>query len=204
MEYIRGRPLDELLEQGPVPPALAADIAGQIATGMAAAHSARISHGDLKPANVLLTDDGVAKILDFGLARLGECSLDLEASSSSPPAKPEGLRGTPAYMSPEQASGQRATRASDVFSLGVMLYEMLTGRRAFPGPSITEILDQVQAADPDHYAAAVAEPFATILRRALACEPRDRTITMEEIAQALLAVEGDSPQTKNTTEHGRS
>jgi serine/threonine-protein kinase len=107
-------------------------------------------------------------------------------------------------MSPEQAAGRPSTRASDVFSLGVMLYEMLTGRRAFPGPSIAEILDQVQAADPDHYAAAVPEPFATVLRQALAREPRDRTITMQEIARALQAVAGDPPREKNTTEPGRS
>jgi serine/threonine-protein kinase len=204
MEYVRGRPLDELFEQGPLPPARAADIAGQIATGMAAAHSQQISHGDLKPANVLLTDDGVVKILDFGLARLGECSLDVDASSSRRPARPEGLKGTPAYMSPEQASGRPSARPGDVFSLGVMLYEMLTGLRAFPGPSIPEILDQVQAADPDHYAAAVPEPFATVLGRALVREPRDRTITMQEIAQALQAVAGDSPGAKKLTEHGRS
>ncbi len=192
MEYVDGRPLEALLGGALMLPERAAHIAGQIAAGMAAAHAMGISHGDLKPANVLVRDDGVAKILDFGLARLGEHSLDPNATHDARHAKAGGLEGTPAYMSPEQASGGQATRHSDVFSLGTILYEMLTGRRAFPGPSIPDLLSQVQAADPDRYAATVDEPFASVLRRALVCDPSHRDITMEEIARTLQDVHGVS------------
>ncbi len=180
MEYVQGRPLSELVDQEKLSVERVADIGRQIALGMAAAHALGISHGDLKPANVVVREDGVVKILDFGLARLGEHALDPDATASR-----GGLRGTPAYMSPEQASGGRATPGSDVFSLGVILYKMLTGQDAFGGPGIPKILEQIRAVDPDQLAADVPEPFADVLRRALVREARDRNLTMDEIAESL-------------------
>ncbi len=182
MEYVHGQPLSELIDGQALPAQRGAEIAHQIATGMAAAHAMGISHGDLKPANVIVRDDGVAKILDFGLARLARPALDPGATTLRSPV---GLRGTPAYMSPEQASGSRATPQSDVFSLGIILYEMATGRRAFPGPTIPEILDEIQAVEPSRFASAVPEPFASVLRRSLVREADQRDITMQEIAQTL-------------------
>lgn len=185
MEYVRGRSLDELIDAGSVPVEQTADIGRQVARGMAAAHAMGFSHGDLKPANVIVRDDGVVKILDFGLARLGEESLSTRASRTITVSKTNRLRGTPGYMSPEQAAGGRATRKSDVFALGVMLYELATGDDAFPGETIPRILSQIQAVDPDKLAAAVPEPFASVVSKALVGDARDRDITMQEIAEAL-------------------
>ena len=185
MEYVRGQSLSELIDAGSVPVQKTANIGRQVAMGMAAAHAMEISHGDLKPANVIVRDDGVVKILDFGLARLGEGSLDTRASTTIKVGKTGRLRGTPAYMSPEQAAGGRATRKSDVFALGVMLYELATGEGAFLGETIPQILSQIQAVDPNKLAAAVPKPFATVVRRALVGDAHDRDITMQEIAEAL-------------------
>ncbi|MEE8155313.1 MAG: protein kinase, partial [Phycisphaerales bacterium] len=170
----------------PVPVDKTANIGRQVAMGMAAAHAMGISHGDLKPANVIVRDDGVVKILDFGLARLGEGSLDTRASATLKVGKTGRLRGTPAYMSPEQAAGGRATRKSDVFALGVMLYELVTGEGAFLGETIPQILSQIQTVDPTKLAATVPEPFAAVLSRALVCDAHDRDITMPEIAEMLV------------------
>ena len=185
MEHVRGRPLSELIDQTPLPPALAADIACQIAQGMTAAHAMGVVHGDLKPANVVRREDGVVKVLDFGLARAGPPPVAGEPGASWGRLGTGGLRGTPAYMSPEQASGMRATRRSDVFSLGVILYEMLTGESAFGGLDIEEILDQVAAVEPDRLARAVPEPFSSLLAQALVRDARARSITMDEIARHL-------------------
>ncbi len=144
MEYLSGRPLAKLLEQGPLDPERVRDWTRQIATGMAAAHAAGVVHGDLKPANIVMTEEGMAKILDFGLAR--------PKLSASPPAALEdpeatislgsggeaGISGTPAYMSPEHTRGQPTTPASDVFALGAIVFEMLSGEKAFVGRNIVE------------------------------------------------------------------
>ncbi len=190
MEYVEGQSLSELIADAPLSAQHAGDIGHQLARGMAAAHSHGVVHGDLKPANVVVRADGVVKILDFGLARAGRPPADSEGTVTWGSGGPGGLRGTPAYMSPEQASGSRATRRSDVFSLGVMVYEMLTGLDAFPGPGLPEILNQVATIEPDRFAAAVAEPFATILGEALVRDAADRSITMDEIARRLEVTPG--------------
>ena len=125
-----------------------------------------------------MRDDGVVKILDFGLARLGEESLSTRASRTITVSKTNRLRGKPGYMSPEQAAGGRATRKSDVFALGVMLYELVTGEGAFLGETIPHILSQIQTVDPDKLAAAVPKPLAAVVSRALVCDAHDRDITM--------------------------
>ncbi len=185
MEYVRGQLLSELIDAGPVPVQKTANIGRQIALGMAAAHAMGISHGDLKPANVIVRDDEVVKILDFGLARLGEGSLDTRASATIKVGKTGRLRGTPAYMSPEQAAGGRATRKSDVFALGVMLYELVTGEDLFSGATIPQILSQIQAVDPEQFAAEMPEPFDSVVGKALVRNAGDRDLTMQEIADAL-------------------
>ncbi len=184
MEHIQGRPLGDVIDDGPLAPESVADIGGQIARGMGAAHAMGVVHGDLKPANVIQREDGVVKILDFGLARPARPPADADGVASWV-SSGSGLRGTPAYMSPEQAAGARASRRGDVFSLGVMIYEMLTGESAFPGPGIEEILDQVRATEADRFATAVPEPFSSILAAAMVREAGDRTITMDEIAGRL-------------------
>jgi len=185
MEYLDGRPLSKLLADGPLPAARATIVTREIALGMAAAHVQGIVHGDLKPANVMLTEAGIAKILDFGLARRDHRPSAAEATVDWDAADHGSLSGTPSYMAPEQARGQSATPASDVFALGLMLYEMLQGRKAIPGANVLEVLHQVEQIEADRLAAEVAEPFRSILRQALVTEPQRRDITMAQIAERL-------------------
>jgi eukaryotic-like serine/threonine-protein kinase len=185
MEYVDGQPLSELLEAGPLSADRAACLGHQIALGMAAAHSQGIVHGDLKPGNLLVTSGGAVKITDFGLAR-----------RAAPPQTPDDtqvwlafeggkIAGTPSYMSPEQSRGEPMTPKSDVFSLGAVLYEILTGKQAFGGDNVLQVLDQIRNVDPDRYAAEVPEPFRSILREAFVRDARERGITMERIAEML-------------------
>ena len=139
MEYVDGSSLDRILEDGPLPPGRVLHLVVQVADGLSAAHEAGIVHRDLKPANIMVTRKGEVKIVDFGLAKLTEPRTDV---SESAPTRSAGLRteegtvlGTAAYMSPEQAEGRPVDVRSDVFSLGSVLYEMLTGRRPFSGDS---------------------------------------------------------------------
>ena len=138
-----------------------------------------------KFSNVVVRDDGVVKILDFGLARLKEPSAGAESATGCDPCRTRGLRGTPAYMSPEQANGGRATPESDVFSLGLILYEMLAGKPAFAGPEIPDFLEQIRAVDGVRLAADVPRPYADVVARALVRDRGERTVTMREMAGAL-------------------
>ena len=119
------------------------------------------------------------------LARLGEQSLNDELDSLGCACPGGGLRGTPAYMSPEQAAGESATAASDVFSLAVLLFELLTGRAAFAGQSIAHILEQIRGVDAEQFAAVVPGPFADVLRQAMVRDVVGRRIRMHQIAELL-------------------
>jgi alkyl hydroperoxide reductase subunit AhpC/predicted Ser/Thr protein kinase len=185
MEYVDGQPLSTLLEAGALDPAQAANYGRQIALGMDAAHGLGIVHGDLKPANLLVSRSGVVKITDFGLSRRSALPQDSEQTREWMPADDSKIAGTPAYMSPEQTRGEPATPKSDVFSLGVLLYEMLTGQPAFTAENILRVFEQIRNVAPDRYAAAVPEPFSTILRASLLREAHDRAITMAGIAEML-------------------
>lgn len=187
MEYVDGMSLRDLMDEAPLPVPRVAEIGGQIAEGMSAAHAMGIAHGDLKPANVMVRDDGVVKILDFGLARPPQQLVDADATASCGPCQPGSICGTPAYMSPEQTEGKRATPASDVFSLGIMLYELLTGERAYAGETISELLSQVKEIEPQRYAATTPQPFSGIFGRALHRDPNARDIIMADISAALNA-----------------
>jgi serine/threonine protein kinase len=121
----------------------------QIALGMAAAHGLGVVHGDLKPANLLVTHGGVVKITDFGLSRRTVLSQESETIQDWVSADEGTIAGTPAYMSPEQSRGEPATSKSDVFSLAAVLYEMLTGQPAFTGENVLQVLDQIRNATPD-------------------------------------------------------
>ena len=127
MEYVEGETL-----RGPLPVADALRLAVQIAEALAAAHRKGIVHRDLKPANILVNESG-AKLLDFGLAQDGRAGLSGDATISVALSEPGAIVGTVAYMSPEQAQGQAVDARSDVFSFGAVLYEVLSGRRAFRG-----------------------------------------------------------------------
>jgi eukaryotic-like serine/threonine-protein kinase len=188
MEYIAGRPISQLARGEGLPGDVLHSIARQIAAGMAAAHAHGIVHGDLKPENVMLADDGLVKILDFGLARrlrgsptpVSDDTADLGLAELG-----QGLFGTPRYLSPEQARGEPSTPASDLFSLGVIFFELATGRTAFPGPGLLQILDQIRSVEPAAFAEEVPEPFDSLIRALLIPDPARRTITMREVADVL-------------------
>jgi serine/threonine protein kinase len=185
MEYLDGEPLSKALENGPLPPERVAAIGRQVALGMAAAHAQAIVHGDLKPANIMVTREGVAKVLDFGLARRQRRTVSGDETILFEDVATGGLAGTPLYMSPEQAHGQPLMPATDVFSFGLVLYEMLTGRTAIEGDTILEIIRKIETLEVDRFAAEFAGPFAAILRQALVADWRQRGITMTQIAGML-------------------
>jgi serine/threonine protein kinase len=185
MEYVDGRPLSQLLAERALLPGAAAALARQVALGMAAAHAQGVVHGDLKPANILVTAGGTAKVMDFGTARRSRPAADGGDTLLWDPAPAGSISGTPAYMAPEQAHGEAATPASDVFALGLILYEMVTGRRARAEGNILEILGRIDQEDPARIAALVPEPVAAILRLALAADPAERQMTMGQIADRL-------------------
>lgn len=183
MELIDGATLDEMLLAGPVAEEETIRIATQIAGALEAAHSAGVIHRDLKPANVKVRTDGVVKVLDLGLAK----RLD---SDSRQAIVQGGLTmdgfvvGTPGYMSPEQAKGQRLDARSDIFSFGATIYELASSTRAFHGESMAEMLSAVIRDTP----APLKTPLGRVVTRCLAKSPEDRYRSMGEVREALEAL----------------
>ncbi len=200
MEWVEGTPLNQILEKGPLPPKQVLELATQIASGLNAAHQKGIVHGDVKPANLIVTANGQVKIMDFGLARRSErqakarpASSDMEATLD-PEHQANGLSGTPAYMSPEQVYGHPITAQSDIFSFGLVLFEMLTGHRAIPGQKILEVLHAIEKVNPEKLAGQVPAPYGDILEQILKPKPEDRRLTMEMIFQRLKAAREKSKE----------
>jgi eukaryotic-like serine/threonine-protein kinase len=190
MEYIAGESLSRAVGSGAVTGEPLLSITRQIASGMAAAHAEGIVHGDLKPENVMVTAEGLVKVLDFGLARRlrrGRPVRTDETAELGIAEASDGLFGTPRYLAPEQVRGEPATQASDVFSLGTLFYELSTGKAAFPADNLLQVLDQIRSVDPEAMAAQAPEPFDSLLRRMLPQHPDHRLITMKEVADVLLA-----------------
>jgi len=193
MELVEGPTLADRIAQGPIPLDEALPIARQIAEALEAAHEQGIVHRDLKPANIKIRGDGVVKVLDFGLAKLTQAEPDAGAMnlSQSPtitsPAMMTGaavLLGTAAYMSPEQAKGRAADKRSDIWAFGCVLYEMLTGKRAFDGEDVSDTLANVFKTPPDWSALPANIPMPV---RALAtnCLEKDRNRRVADISTAL-------------------
>jgi len=204
MELVEGQSLDALIGRRGLKLGEALQLAVQVAEGLAKAHAAGIIHRDLKPTNIMVTGDGLVKILDFGLAKLTEDAGD---SPSSPgptltlgrdgkPRTEQGLIvGTAAYMSPEQAEGQKVDVRSDIFSFGAVLYEMLTGRRAFGRESGIKTLAAVLSEEPKAPSAvneAIPIELERVLVRCLRKDPQRRWQTMSDLKVALQDIKEDS------------
>jgi len=161
------------------------DLAVQIAGGLAAAHDAGIVHRDLKPANILLTRDGRPKILDFGLAKLQPKAASVAGETVTVRTEAGVVMGTPGYMSPEQVRGAAADHRSDIFSLGVILYELLSGERAFRGDTSVETMTAILKQDPPELPDTVPAGFRQIVSHCLEKEPRRRFQSAHDLAFAL-------------------
>jgi eukaryotic-like serine/threonine-protein kinase len=192
MEFVRGKTLDRLIPRHGISASEALKYAVQIADALARAHAAAIVHRDLKPANVMVTEDGVVKLLDFGLAKLTEPTPDPVDDTTKPLRDfmtDEGtIVGTPAYMSPEQAEDKPVDARTDVFSFGSLLYEMLTGRRAFQGdttPSTIAAILREEPKPPSEVVNGVPAELDRILRRCLRKVPAQRIRHMDDLKLAL-------------------
>ncbi len=192
MELVEGEDLSDRIGRGPIPVAAALPIALQIAEALEAAHEQGVIHRDLKPANVRLTPDGKAKVLDFGLAKAFEPALDGETEHSqtitSAGTMAGLILGTAAYMSPEQASGQPTDRRCDIWSFGVILHEMLTGKRLFDGETISHTLADVLRA-PINLGSYPDEVPPSVRRLVERCLERDRLRRLRDIGEARIALE---------------
>lgn len=202
-ELLEGESLRDRLAGGALPPQQAATIAAAVADGLAAAHAQGIVHRDLKPENVFLTDDGRAKVLDFGLARLdlGPLSDAQTATSPPPDTLPGTVLGTVGYMAPEQVRGEPADARSDIFSLGCVLYEMLTGARTFARDTAVETMTAILNAEPpaaSEVGVATAPELARVFERCLEKAPARRFQSASDLAFALRALAASGEQQQAT------
>jgi len=180
MEFLEGRELRDLMSPGaPMAPARAVEIAAQVAEGLAYAHQHGVVHRDVKPANIMILKNGMAKITDFGIARMRMAEVRTQTGV---------VLGSPRYMSPEQVAGKRAAPRSDIFSLGVIFYEMLTGKPPFTGDDVTSIMFQILnlvPPPPSTINPAIPAVLDFIVAKALAKPPDDRYADASDLARDL-------------------
>jgi len=194
-ELLRGATVRDLLAAGGLPPRKAVDYATQIASGLAAAHEAGVVHRDLKPENLFVTHDGRVKILDFGLAKLAE-SFPFAAGQTLLATRqvdtlPGAIVGTVGYMSPEQVRAKPVDHRSDIFSYGAILYEMLSGERAFTGDTPADAISAVLRGEPQSFASlnlSVPTALDRIVQHCLEKDPADRFQSTRDLMFALVAL----------------
>ena len=177
MEYVNGRTLQQVLSESPIPWPRACSWAADLATALGRAHHAGIIHGDVKPANIMITEEGEVKLSDFGIARFAT-----QVSGSG------RIMGTPAYLAPEQIMGEPHSTRSDLFSLGIVLYQMLTGVPPFDGSSVAAVCAQILTADPvepSRRNPALPSGLDHIVMRCLAKKPEDRYPSGDALAASL-------------------
>ncbi len=195
MELLEGETLREKLEHGAIPPRKAIEYAVQIANGLAAAHDKGIVHRDLKPENIFATADGRVKILDFGLAKLASPDDQLDDLTARKGTAPGTVMGTAGYMSPEQVRGQQVDHRTDLFAFGAILYEMLSGHRAFKRDSSVETMHAILNEDPPELIASgqhVSPALDRIIRRCLEKNTGERFQSARDLSFALDALSSTS------------
>jgi serine/threonine protein kinase len=205
MEWVDGRTLREISKDGPMPARKVVQIAVQLADGLTKAHEAGIVHRDLKPENIMITKDGFAKILDFGLAKLflQQSGSEVSALPTSAGTDAGTILGTVGYMSPEQASGKVVDFRSDQFSLGAILYEILTGKRAFEEKTTIETLAAIIKNDPEPISSRpvqVPAPLRWIVDRCLEKNPEDRYASTRDLAHDLQSVRDHFSEVASSSE----
>ena len=197
MEYVKGMDLGKKLKAGPLPISEALNIASQVASALSAAHETGIIHRDIKPDNIMVRDDGFVKVLDFGIAKLIEVGESIHSSTSESPTRAhlntiEGaVIGTANYMSPEQARGKKIDARTDIFSLGVVLYEMLAGTRPFTGESAIDTMSAILKDEPVEITEInpkISRALAKVVRICLEKTPERRFHTAHDLVFALDAV----------------
>jgi serine/threonine protein kinase/tetratricopeptide (TPR) repeat protein len=190
MEYIEGRTLAELIRHGPLPIEKVLRYSSQISSALAHAHEKGVIHGDLKPLNIIVTPNGEAKILDFGLARRSNpLEFDRKTLETTASAKDDvGLGGTFPYMAPEQVEGSDASARTDIWSFGIVLYEMISGERAFQGANLFLLCNSILRDQPRTLPPTVPAGVKTVVSRCLEKEPERRYRRAGEVRAALEAV----------------
>ena len=202
MELLEGETLRDRLKEGALPVSKSIELALQISRGLAAAHDKGITHRDLKPENIFLTDSGV-KILDFGLARTTPRTEEgAEVATMSLATEPGRVMGTVYYMAPEQVRGQPVDARTDIFAFGAVLYEMLTGKRAFQAATPVETMNAILKEDPPSLSdssRSVSPALERLVLRCLEKRPEDRPRTVHDLAIALDAISTGSTRTWDAT-----
>jgi eukaryotic-like serine/threonine-protein kinase len=202
MELVEGQSLDHVIPQGGLPADRIVEIAGALADALAAAHDKGIVHRDLKPANVMVTNESRVKVLDFGLAKDVRAQTSNDATLTSVGQTQAGVvMGTPAYMSPEQISGRPLDHRTDIFSLGVVLYEMATGRRPFQGTSPAELVSAILRDTPPSVTdvrADLPSDLARIIRRCLEKDPSHRVQTARDVSNEFRDLARQTSRTTST------
>lgn len=218
LEYVEGQTLDERLSHGPLPVDEAIDVAVCIAEAIESAHQKGVIHRDLKPGNIMLTREGGVKVLDFGLARVGEEAGDvLAVAQDSPtlvtplrsgsPTIPGAVMGTAGYLSPEQARGRPVDKRSDIFSFGCVLFEMLTSQSLFEGETVADSVGATLHKTPDLSSLPASTPgrVVRVLRRSLAKDPRERLHDFADVRIELRDAASDAAQSVSSDDRvGRS